>query len=981
MENIRCNGHIFILTISLLLGQIPGAQLLWGQDFDPDNVEAGRQFLEQRREELRGGEDGQRTASEWNQMLDLGLWPEVGALLSQDLGSDPEKQLVRVRYEILQNRFSKADSLLQALLHVIPDHREARWYRSELEIQAWRLDKAERTCLDLLKGNPRDENVVLQLGRVYMLQKQYSKALSLAEQVIQWNPQNDKAHQLAAEVYLWLREGDKAEKALKDCLRLNPFNVDARFYYGYAIWRRVDATQLPDMAAQWELALALNPLHYLTHWHWGNGHTHLTFADYLDPDEAEVLDALRGVDSLIQVNEMDSAVQLAGRIGDTYFASVIPDMMQASALYMAYEQPLTQRLEAAQKIFLDILRKKPHYGPAHNGLAAVIKQKRFPYLANYDSLEQVIASTEIADPENFYRVFPNMDHYPGDRVPKMVWNQLYASVVYFPFLSKLNRQFVIPPLHVDLATAMNNPYFRGATTFDNRQWMDIRGVGSGATAIEYVERGAHQERNVTLHEYVHLFHGSVFTDEENRRVRALYYHAMENDLTLDYYSANNESEYLAQTYTAYFIPVKVHPLNHKSVNTTGDLRRKDPALYAFLDSLVTKQRAYLDGDTLAMADNWAEVYVNLAQQEESPDRERAYLDTALMWDSTYLPAQLEYARSLVKGRNFGQARQWLEKAQAINPRYSPIYATYAELSQKKFELGQADAETTIAEIEAFFEQAMRHENDYAIRARFSQRHRDYLKRYVRWQEAIEVAERYAASASGVSTYLRDRKDEAAAFAWELKGMLGYADEAIAFFAGLTARKPQHYPHRTQYARVLMANERWEEAAKVLTEAQNILEAAGTPNARFYTLMALCYLELGDTKKAEISLENLWELNEPPRLTMATDLVQIHIKKGDLDQAEEAFRLVRFPKEPAGQAEYHFLQGLISIGKGDSIKAESEFRTSLDLNLYHLPSRLALLEILDQKGERRQVKRIASRGMVVPLPPGPVAMAKLEAFLQ
>jgi hypothetical protein len=89
------------------------------------------------------------------------------------------------------------------------------------------------------------------------------------------------------------------------------------------------------------------------------------------------------------------------------------------------------------------------------------------------------------------------------------------------------------------------------TTFDNRQWMDIRGVGSGAAAIEYVERGAFLERNVILHEYVHLFHGRVLTDAENRKIRSLYYQAMKEKRTLDYYSQNNESEYFAQTYPAY----------------------------------------------------------------------------------------------------------------------------------------------------------------------------------------------------------------------------------------------------------------------------------------------------------------------------------------------------------------------------------------------------------------------------------------------
>jgi len=46
-----------------------------------------------------------------------------------------------------------------------------------------------------------------------------------------------------------------AEAPLRKCLEIDPFNADARFNYGYMIWRRVDARQLDAMAAQWELAL------------------------------------------------------------------------------------------------------------------------------------------------------------------------------------------------------------------------------------------------------------------------------------------------------------------------------------------------------------------------------------------------------------------------------------------------------------------------------------------------------------------------------------------------------------------------------------------------------------------------------------------------------------------------------------------------------------------------------------------------------
>src|SRR5690606_24866770 len=340
-----------------------------------------------------------------------------------------------------------------------------------------------------------------------------------------------------------------------------------------------------------------------------------------------------------------------------------------------------QRLEKAEDIFLDILNRKKHYGPAHNGLAAVIKSKRIPFLKSYPTIMQALKAPNISNMEDFLEIFPDVAYYPGDVAKGMAWNQLYTSVVYFPFLVKQYRLFVIPPLHVDLALAMKAPYFRFNSTFDNRQWMDIRGVGSGAAAIEYVERGAFEERNVLLHEYVHLFHGRVLTDEQNRRIKALYYQAMEKGLTLDYYSQNNESEYLAQTYPAYFEKVKVHPLDFKSMNTLSDLQQKDPDMYSFLDDLISRERAYLAGDKLAMASNWSQVYLNLAEEAAKNNYQEAYklLDTALHYDNKYLPAILAYAKFHIAEGEFEAAKSRIAQAKEINPNYAPIYMLTGDL--------------------------------------------------------------------------------------------------------------------------------------------------------------------------------------------------------------------------------------------------------------------------------------------------------------
>ena len=178
----------------------------------------------------------------------------------------------------------------------------------------------------------------------------------------------------------------------------------------------------------------------------------------------------------------------------------------------------------------------------------------------------------------------------------------------------------------------------------------------------------------------------AFTDAESRRVRQLYWDAMREKRTLDYYAANNESEFFAQAYEAYLSPVKAHPLNHKAMNTRADLVRKDPPTFAFLDSLVRRQEAYLAGDTAVFASNWSQAYayladslrglhladsaraaraatratraplrrparLRLADSVERAPRDTAariaeavaLLDTALVWGHATVPAMLSYA--------------------------------------------------------------------------------------------------------------------------------------------------------------------------------------------------------------------------------------------------------------------------------------------------------------------------------------------------
>ncbi|MGH7480632.1 MAG: hypothetical protein ACRELV_00625, partial [Longimicrobiales bacterium] len=568
-------------------------------------------------------------------LIDLGGWAEAERIL-EATSPTPATRLAAAHLALKRHRYGDARALVDGVLAAAPTHPLARLLDARLAVDAWRLDDAERIARALddeiaahaaraanrrSAANPLAPAPALApallLARIALLRQDFDAAERIARAVLARDESSARAHLLLADVAFWRMDPAGAEAPLRRALELDPYDADARFAYGYAIWRRVDATQLDAMAAHWDVALAVEPLHYLTHWHWGNGHTNLTYADYAQPEDSLVDARLARADTLAAAGRIEAALAHARDVAAGHPESLLPALTRASLFYMAYPLPRALRLDSAETIFRRILERKPHYGPAHNGLAAVIKQRQFGVLAAYDSLEAVIAATPRPSDPAFQAVFDDVAAYPGDRVAKMVWRQLGPGRAYVPLLRRLGETFTIPPLHVDLAEAMDAPYFRSATTFDNRQWMDIRGVGGGATGIEYVERGAHWERNVTAHEYVHLFHGNVMTDAEVRRIRALYHDAVANGRALDYYAANNESEYFAQGYEAWLSDRKVHPLNHKSMNTRDDLARKDPPLLEFIEALVARQRASLGGDTAVFASNWAQVYVALAERAQA----------------------------------------------------------------------------------------------------------------------------------------------------------------------------------------------------------------------------------------------------------------------------------------------------------------------------------------------------------------------------
>jgi tetratricopeptide (TPR) repeat protein len=873
-----------ILVLTLL-----AAAPAYSQSFSPDDVEAAKRLLAQR----------------------------------GSIKENPVAVLIR------HHRYAEAEQSLNRQLRASPGDRDLLALRVKLLIQAWKLDQAMKVAQSI-------EDHVL-IGRVHLLRKDFDAALASARKAIAANPRSAEAHLLEADVHFWKEKPDLAEAPLERALELDPLNADARFNYGYAIWRRVDARQLPAMAAQWNLALAIDSLHYFTHWHFGNGHTHLTYADYARTDDNEVRGRLRDVDNLIAANRIAEALARVREIEKEYPDALLPTLTRGSVFYMATSLPRAARLDSAQAAFLTLLRRKPNYGPAHNALAAVIKQRQFTYHARWDSLEAEIARQPVPTDSAFYREFRNIRYYPGDRVIKMAVQQLGPAIAYIPFIAKMGYTYVIPPLHHDLTYAMNNPFFRNSTTFDNRQWMDIRGSGGNhaSAGIEYVERGSHQERVVLLHEYVHQFHGAVLTDAQNRRIRKLYHDAMANNRTLDYYAANNESEFFAQAYEAYLTPVKVHPLNHKAMNTTADLIRKDPELYAFLDTLIAENRAFLRGDRNAMRQNWAQVYVTLARQARlgargdstQLHRAGAALDSAAAYAPDYVPAIVERAAVLQAQRRWAEAQLQLDRAARDAPRYAPVLEARAQLLRARA-LAEKRRPDVAAEV-ALYREALRLEDDLAERADLNRTLRELFADHAMFAEALAVADDYVANAPAPSTYLRDRKDEAAAFAAELRSSSGV--DQRAFFAELVARKPQHTGHRAQAIWAHLEAGDTVQARALLEQATALMRATGQMPNSFRVLKVILSPDSASEAWASQVVERRGAgLTQNDRIRLAA----YYIANNHTTHGVNLFSEQDTGLSPRQGAEILYLTALVAHRGGEHQRAIATLREALKENPHH-----------------------------------------------
>ena len=128
----------------------------------------------------------------------------------------------------------------------------------------------------------------------------------------------------------------------------------------------------------------------------------------------------------------------------------------------------------------------------------------------------------------------------------------------------------------------------GKRTFDGRWYEHLRAVAGthGATGAEKIREAAEFGFNTFAHEFGHQVHRMGLSAAKQREVDGLYASAVAAGACLDWYSASNADEYFAQGYEAFLSPVKRGCLTETARHTRAELKARDPALFAFLSSML-----------------------------------------------------------------------------------------------------------------------------------------------------------------------------------------------------------------------------------------------------------------------------------------------------------------------------------------------------------------------------------------------------------
>lgn len=300
---------------------------------------------------------------------------------------------------------------------------------------------------------------------------------------------------------------------------------------------------------------------------------------------------------------------------------------------------------------------------------------------------------------------------------------------------------------------------------------------------------------------------------------------------------------------------------------------------------------------------------------------------------------------------WSDAEHTLNTAAQLAPRFAPILEARAQLLRARA-VAEKRRPDAAAEIQ-LYQRALELEDDLSERADLNRTLRELYADNVMYKEALAVADEYIAHAPTPSTYLRDRKDEAAAFAAELRSSIGYMEND--FFRELVSRKPQHMGHRAQAVWAHWETENETVARELLQETEPLMRATGQIPSHIRVLRALLL--------PPDSATNAWiaqMVNNGGRTLAHNERVRLAVKLVHDGRADDGLRLLSddtLTALPRQLADYAYVRGIAHSAARREDAAMRMLAEAIRHNPYHTTARLSLVTKLRDAGRIDEARRV------------------------
>ncbi len=625
-------------------------------------------------------------------------------------------------------------------------------------------------------------------------------------------------HQAALDTLLW-------------AVKHGGFSDDALFAIGRTL---IYLGRIREAISMLEITLEVNPYHEQAHYFLGNGYTSLNYTQIEQvhpeafPASDEEREELKGAKSLMKSGLYPEAADSLMALRRLHASWIEPVVMLAEISWLKGEMDLSEAF------CQEALKLIPAYGRAHAIFARVQETRRLSRSARRVAFREKYLAEPTPEVPTIEEYVLNWNELTP-RHKKAVTMSLYPWRRFIPVLQETGSTLYIKPLHELLSDApYMTPLRDQRINLDSRLWDDVRGAGGfhTVTGIEDVERQLYGGYNTVVHEVTHQVHG-VLTTPEKKRLQEAYQNAKAKaaegeDVFMSSYQASTVWEYFAEGVNAFVSPT-IDQWDEREI--VRDRLGRDTALVSIV-------RDYLAIDD--MAPYYTEGHVNATYQDLEEGRAEHAWSRLQKIDSTFSTTRPVLAARSTVASLLGKDSIAVGAAQAYIEQYPDEPDGYALLSTALEHAPEgAWKETAISVLERGLARTTlqpRYPLQLAL-ARERQLAGAFTAALALYDSALAVQADLPEALWGSAETLADSamiSDEAAPFT-----------EADSIYQHAVVLRSGVAELRLDYARMLIAEAKYDEADEQITEAEALIP--GDPLAAAYR--AWLITAMGDTARA------------------------------------------------------------------------------------------------------------------------------------